>query len=736
MLNRLTLYKKSFGMKFMVLLTCLFTFVMSGCAIGGRNNFLTSDKVTLSDNKGKEKEQTVLIVEKTIDEKKPEVQTEKYEGTDTPPSLDQHVFSKTKMSGVVDGKKQISYTPSTVKSQSIPVIGQNKINTDEPRVHVELAFDNADLYEVLDLTLYELYELNYMIDPSIKAKVTFHVAGDYTEKEFLNLLGDVLQLNNLTIAGGDGSMIKIVRRNASASIGTLTIDKDEMAGDITRFVRLRYISSATANRNIKPFLSKGASLIADPVNNALILTDTKDNIDKAVGILTLLDVPYFSDILWRIFPIMETNAADIAKDLTRVMKAGGLFNRPGANTGSFQIIPIKTMNAVFVLTRWPSIMKLIEDWIFAMDTMDESGTGVYVYFVENGNAVELSDILKQVYGATASSSNSSKRTTIVRPTAKATSKRKTITGQLSGDVEIIPDETNNAIVFKASPSDYKIIKRVLKQLDIVPRQVLLNVVVSEVKLTNETKYGVEWFLKGGIDKYSSQSILGDGEIRGNTEEAAKALKALTGFSYALFDGEDVLRGLVTALGKNANLSILSAPNVLVVDNQEANIEVGEEVPTETGSITTDTSAVTRTVQFKKIGVILKVTPQINSSGLVKLDVSQEVSSMGTYDKELKNYSYLTRKVTTTLVAEDGQTIIIGGMIRKDNSNSDTGIPFLKDIPIIGYLFKSETKKVDKNELIFLITPHVISNRKQADRITREFSRKLHNAKELVNNLEK
>ena len=721
--------------RFFLFLICLSMLIMSGLIMSGciankKNIRPASDKKNIDIiGTEKEKKQKIIITEDNAKKDVFKKEVEQNSSSLLFSNPENNIATKNKMSGIVGMVKQGKYAKKNIKFQSIPVLEGKKYNRKEPRIHIELAFDNADLYEVLDLTLYELYELNYMIDPSIKAKVTFHIVGDYTEKEFLNLLGDVLQLNNLSLVKGTGSIVKIVRKNATSFTSTLSVSKDKIVGDVTRLIRLHYISSATANRNIKPFLSRGASVIADPVNNAVIITDTLNNIDKAVGLLTLLDVPYFSDILWRIFPIMETNAADIARDLSRVMKAGGLFNRPGANTGSFQIIPIKTMNAVFVLTRWPSIMKLIEDWIVAMDRMDESGTGVYVYFVENGNAVELADILKQVYGGTVSN-NTRKRTTIVKPTSKST--KKTITGQLSGDIEIIPDEQNNAIVFKAAPSDYKIIKKVLKQLDIVPRQVLLNVIVSEVKLSDETKYGVEWFLKGNVDKYSSNSVLGGSAIRGGGTDA---LSKLTGFSYALFNGDDILRGLITTLGKNSNLSILSAPNVLVVDNQEANIEVGEEVPTETGKITATDGGTTSTVQFKKIGVILKVTPQINSSGLVKLDISQEVSSVGEKDEDLNNYSYLTRKVTTTLVAEDGQTIIIGGMIRKNDSRSDAGIPFLKDIPIIGYLFKSQTNEVDKNELIFLITPHVISNRQQADRVTREFSIKLQNAKNLVDNLD-
>ena len=168
----------------------------------------------------------------------------------------------------------------------------------------------------------------------------------------------------------------------------------------------------------------------------------------------------------------------MAKDLSRLLKAGGVYNRPGMDSGGFEIIPIKTMNALLVVTRWPSMLKLIEDWITAMDHADDSGTNVFVYFVENGTAIELADILKQLYGGSAT--GSSKKATIVKPAT--TDAKQGPSGELSGEVQIIPDETNNAIVFKATGRDYKIIKDVLKKLDIVPRQVLINVVIAEITL--------------------------------------------------------------------------------------------------------------------------------------------------------------------------------------------------------------------------------------------------------------
>ncbi|MCK4378074.1 MAG: type II secretion system protein GspD, partial [Deltaproteobacteria bacterium] len=182
---------------------------------------------------------------------------------------------------------------------------------------------------------------------------------------------------------------------------------------------------------------------------------------------------------------------------------------------------------------------------------------------------------------------------------------------------------------------------------------------------------------------------------------------------------------------DSDVNILSSPNILAVDNKEALIEVGKEVPTVTGQITdaTSGSTVTNTIQYRKTGVILKVTPHINSSGLVKIELSQEVSDVGEYDNSLNTYTILNRKVETSLVVHDGQTIVLGGLIKNSQNFSDSGIPFLKDIPGLGILFRSSSRENNKTELVLILTPHVIKNRRDVDLITWEFARKVERVKE-------
>jgi general secretion pathway protein D len=671
---------------------------------------------------------------------------------------------------------------STQSPPEQPVFGQKstKDKKDSAQaVHVELAFDNADLYEVLDLTLYDLFGLSYMVDPTLKSTVSFHITGDFTRDQFINVFNQALQLNNLSIVRGSGNIYKVLPRANSAGSANAPVSVSEesgLVGDVTRLIRLRYVAAAAAATNVTPFLSKGAQIVQDTVNNALLITDTAENISRAVAILGVIDIEYFADLSWQIFPVKEVDAAVIAEDLGSVLQAGGLFKRQGAAEGSFEIFPIKSMNAILVVTRWPSVLTLVQDWIAAMDHMNDSDTNVFVYFAENTSALDLADVLQQVFlgqsgtarssrtaagksaagksatsksrtgssisssgglGMQGSQSSQQQRTatqpqsrqTIVRPTATGAGRTAAGEDDFAGNVEIIPDEGNNAIVFKASNRDYKKVLTVLKQLDIQPRQVLINVLVAEITLSGSVQYGIEWFLNknigsiGGSDgDYTAQGALGNKIAKPiNTP-----LGVTNGFYFTVYDPVDFLRGLVFALGSDSDVNILSSPNILALDNTEATIEVGADVPTSTGTTTStiNTNSVTNTVQFRKTGIILTVTPHINSNGLVKMELVQEVSDLGDFNKELNNYIFLTRRADTSLVVADEQTVVLGGLMQTNKKNSQSGIPFLKDIPILGYLFGGVSKETKKTELIFMITPHVIKNRSEADKITREFAQKV------------
>lgn len=622
---------------------------------------------------------------------------------------------------------------------------------------LELAFDAADLYQVLDATLYQLFHTSYIADPSLQAKVTFHLKGNYSRAEFIDVLNDVLQLSGLALVPGPGQMVKVVRKDLS---GGLSRERDfsgppgSVQGDVTRMIRLLYLEAGSVANNIRPFLSPGAVVVAEPAGNTLILTDTPANIDRVTALLAAMDVDYIREVSWRIFPLSHARAETVAEEIGKILGAQGLFVRPGGEAGGFQVFPIKSLNAVMVASRMASVLEQVQRWIPFIDQPGGGGQGVYVYFVENGSAEDLANLIGQIYGiATARPrkrdesrmksvvtpsglSGSSTRTALGLETSSPSPTRTTgtqavpeaIEGKLTAEVSLVADPSTNTVIIRATERDYQEILSVLRQLDIVPRQVLISVIIAEITLSGSVEYGLEWFLQGHWDEYTGQWIL-DGS---RTREFKQALGKSSGFTAAVFDGTEFLRGLIYALGKDSEVNILSSPNIMASDHNEAYIEVAEEVPIVTGETTSqELTATTRSIQYRKTGIILKVTPHINSKGLVRLDISQEVSERGEKDVELKTTSIVSRKAETSLVVHDGQMIVIGGLMRNRDSTSRSGIPGLRDMPVLKYIFGAKSKDNAKSELIILITPKVVRSKQEADVVTEEFYGKVRKLRKLV-----
>lgn len=629
---------------------------------------------------------------------------------------------------------------------------------EEEKIALDLAFDAADIYQVLDATLYQLFHTPYIADPSLQAKVTFRLKGNYSRAEFINVLSDVLQVSGLALVPGPGRMIKVVRKDQSAGLarGLEPGEPGEALAEVTRMVRLLYLDATTAANNVRPFMSPGAVVVPETAGNTLILTDTPATIDRVVGLLAAMDVDYIREVSWKIYPLKHAKAEQVVEELGKILSAQGLYVRQGAEAGAFQLFPIKSLNAVMAASRLPSVLDHVQRWIPFIDQPGGGGQSVHVYFVENGSAEDLANLIGHIYGIATTSlrqRDESRMKSVVTPsTTTGTSPTPTtslgsgtsattlgsrtsgstptaptaIGGKLTDEVSLVADPTTNAVIIRATERDYQEILSVLQKLDIIPRQVLISVIIAEISLSGSVEYGIEWFLQGHWDKYTGQWIL-DG-----TRKAPQALGAGSGFTAAVLDGTEFLRGLIYALGKDSEVNILSSPNIMASDHKEAYIEVAEEVPLVTGETTSqELTATTRTIQYRKTGIILKVTPHISSKGLVRLDISQEVSERGERDVELKTTSIVSRRAETSLVVHDGQMIVIGGLMRNRDALSRSGVPGLRDMPVLKYLFGAKSKDNAKSELIILITPKVVRSRAEADMVTEEFYGKVQKLRDLV-----
>ncbi|MBL7213881.1 MAG: hypothetical protein ISS61_16030 [Desulfobacteraceae bacterium] len=292
------------------------------------------------------------------------------------------------------------------------------------------------------------------------------------------------------------------------------------------------------------------------------------------------------------------------------------------------------------------------------------------------------------------------------------------------EVNITPDEIRNALIIEATPLDYRIIENILRQLDVMPRQVLIEATIAEITVNTSTEFGMEWALGKGA------AAAGAGSFAATINKLAGADAISTGLRYSI-GVTDKWYAALHALASEGKVNIISSPHVLASDNKEAKIDVSREIPISSGSTQITSGAVvgTTTIEYRDTGVILSVTPHINERGLVTMDISQEVSDLEKKSVDVAGYSYpafFKRTVSTTLTVRNGQTIAIGGLIKDKEDESITGVPCLIKIPVLRYLFGTWGKQVEKIELIVLITPRVVANLDDVDAVTEEFKQKVRN----------
>lgn len=433
---------------------------------------------------------------------------------------------------------------------------------------------------------------------------------------------------------------------------------------------------------------------------------------------------------------LSGNAAAAAALLSSLGESNPLY-------GALRVLPIPRLNAVMVITPRASYLDEAEKWIRRLDVPGYGGSEpeLYVYRVQNGNAKYLAQVLNGIFGGQQSAGATGNMTSGVAPGLGNTPNRSTnafgssglgfnggnrfglgqnnqqqvnspsITATAIGDIRVVADEFNNTILVWSTGSQFRKIESSLKRLDVAPIQVLIEASIIEVTLGDSLSYGVEWLFKnsgiGGRD-YSGRGGLGnvDGTIGGG----ALAASATNAFTYSLFNGAGALAARLQAVAGNNKVKMLSSPSVMVMDNHPATISVGDQIPVKNADYynSGSTSGVlTSNFQLKDTGVILNVTPSVNSGNMVSLQIDQSVIDAAGEDKISGQTKFSNRQITTKLAVRSGESIVMGGLIKDKTSDTDSGIPLLKDIPILGKAFSQTSRAKDRTELLLVMTPRVV-----------------------------
>ncbi|HET6491193.1 MAG TPA: secretin N-terminal domain-containing protein [Syntrophales bacterium] len=523
---------------------------------------------------------------------------------------------------------------------------------------MSLNFDDADVYSIIQTIFGDVLRVNYVVDPRVKGRVTFRSVSPVPNEDVLPIMEVIFRLNGIGIIEENG---------------------------LYRIIPISDISKEPSP------VRQGRDPSGVPIAGKAVL---------------------------QVVPIQHIQSTEVIRLLQPFVSANAV------------IVDVPKGNMVIIADTDANVKRLLQLIQIFDNEQLKRRPQVYVHAVQNGKAKEIAALLQQIFtGARPSTTAPSPAPgTSARPTTPGATSSPTpslVPGPATGDqlvseaTRIIPDEITNTIIIMATPEDYEVIKKTIEGIDTIPRQVIIEGMIAEVNLTDNLSIGISAIFKGSIGGLDATWGLNAGNRSGVDPLNLSTL----GFTFVGTDSAGAIRAFITAQATDSKAKVLAAPHILVSDNREARIQVGQQVPLVTSeTIATAAVPAQRTIQYRDIGVILKVKPRVNEGGLVSLDLTQEVSTFTTIKLYVDSTEIILNKTetTTSLVVQDGQTIIIGGLIREDTSRSRTGVPFLTKVPILGWLFGNTEDDKSRAELIILLTPYVVKDQKAARDMTSDF----------------
>jgi len=608
---------------------------------------------------------------------------------------------------------------------------------------ITLNFKDADIQDAVKSILGDVIKANYTIDPQVKGQVSLQTSRPIARDDLVPTLEILLRANGAVLRK-DGGLYRIVP-DGGALNGAMSTSRQigRGAGYRVVVVPLRYIAAPEMKKLLELAKPAKGVLHADPARNLLVISGTETELRNMLDTVSVFDVDQMRGMSVGLFPLQAVEARVVSEELGKMYGegAGGLLS------GMLKVVPVERLNALLVISPQRKYLEQAGQWIRRLDrTGDVAGTGLFVYYVQNGKAARLAEMLTQIFTEAPGSGRGAAGPAPVRAPRPAgpAAAHKVAGGDASpaqpptavaappaglgeiaaevGGVRIIADEENNALVVMSSPSDYKKIEKAIRKLDIIPQQVLVEASIIEVALTGDLSYGVEWYFRSKANNYSGIGTLdlGKGGIA----------PVVPGFSYQLLNSAGAIRGVLNALASETELRVVSSPSLMVLDNRTARIRVGDQVPVRTSETTNTATSGTNplivsTIQFRDTGVLLEVTPRVNTGGLVVLDISQEVSNVDkTTSSSIDSPTINQRQISTSVAVQSGETIVLGGLIRRNNSDSSSGVPGLRDVPVLGWLFGGSSRSSERTELLVLITPTAVPDQHAARQVTNELRNKM------------
>jgi general secretion pathway protein D len=637
-----------------------------------------------------------------------------------------------------------------------------------PDANVVLNLSSVPLQQAAKTVLGDMIGVNYVVDPRVDGVISVQTTQPVSKPDALELFQAALAPIGAALVENRG-IYRIVPADQAAT-GTVStggmVSQSAIGGNGVRIVQLRYVAATEGARVLEPMVPKGAIVQADDARNILAIRGSPGEIDGMLDSISIFDIDVMRGMSFAVVPVKTSQPEKLVEELKAVFSS----DKEGPLKGRVRFIANTRLGAILVVTPQPSYLSRAQSWIKRLDSK-ANGTEpqLHVYQVQNRPVSELAAVLQSMFsdemkvvrprnvsprskqvslgGASTASGSAALASDSPRypgaqnppnrsgaqggdlqnlakmlnndeaPTSDPTAGGASMTDSVRDPpLKVVADDTKNSLLIMANDRDYQRVFRVIKSLDVVPSQVLIEAVIAEVTLNDDLQYGVQWQLQKGGTPTASFSSLVTGGVGA----------AFPGFNYAVNAAN--IAATLSALNALTHVNVISTPSLMVLDNKTARLQIGDQVPitTQTAtSVVTANTAIVNSITMQDTGVILSVTPRINESGRVQLEIEQEVSSVvKTTTSGIDSPTIQQRRVKTTVVVNDGEVLALGGMIQDQISKTSSQIPILGDIPGFGAAFANKDNSVQKTELIILITPRVVRDGAESREVTEEYRRKM------------
>ena len=647
--------------------------------------------------------------------------------------------------------------------------------------NITLDLVDATIPDAAKAVLGDVLNVNYIVSEKVKGQVTLKTSRPVTRDGILEIFESVLAAQGAALVV-DGAVFKILPRDEALAQGhSLKTDSHATArapGVTSEVVPLKFVSASEMERILKSVAPLSTITRVDTARNLLVLSGSRSELASMVETISVFDVDWMRGMSFGIFPLDTSDTEAIAQELDKIFAN----DQDGPTKGIVKFIPNARLKSIVVISSRPEYLKKAETWIKRIDMASEATEKrAFVYHVQYRPAQELAQLLHKVYAGSTGASEATRfadiqgpgqsgsatgSTAIAQPADQAftadptrpllgpqpqqaaavvklavtppgapavdagadasgvanvnpsASLARPIPDDRASGISIVTDDGNNALVISATPSEIRRIRRILAQIDTMPAQVLIEATIAEVTLNDNLKFGLRWFFEKGGNEFS----LTDSVVNALTP----AIPALSGFSYFLNTAN--AKVLLNALAGITNVNVISSPSLMTLNNKRAVLQIGDEVPIATQSVTSVQIAgapIVNSISFRNTGVILSITPRISDNGQVLLEIEQEVSDVkATSSSKIDSPTIQQRRIKTTVSVADGGSIVLAGMMQDRATRSREQIPLLGDVPVVGNLFKNKDDTIARTELLITITPQIVKDNAQVGLIAAEFRDRL------------